>query len=250
MKQSKPQLLRVLARSLPVGAVLGLFLLPLMWTGGTASPQPARANKADNAYIGSKKCQNCHSADASGNQWAVWEGTGHSHAMAALASDEAKKIAAERGIGDPAKSDQCLKCHSTGHGLPADQFKKSFDPSEGVGCETCHGPADNHAKARFRAAMSEDDDEGFGDEAESSYPDIPAGEIVTGITREVCVKCHNDESPTYKPFCFYERVNKIRHINPEKPRTDAERAALLVCGCGDTCTCDHECVDGCGVLPK
>lgn len=253
MFDSTHLLRRVTGRLLPLGAVLGmgLCLLPLLplLLGGDATAQPA---KAANQYIGSKKCQNCHDAEASGNQWGVWLEAGHSHAIEALSSDEAKAVAAKLGIADAAKSEQCLRCHVTGFGLPEKQFKKSFKAADGVGCESCHGPGNDHARARFRAANEEDDeDEGFGDEEEeASYTELPEGEIGMHITRELCVECHNSDSPTYKPFCFYERVEAVRHINPLKPRTAAEKAALLVCGCGETCACDHDCVEECAVPPK
>ncbi len=246
MKRS--YLLRPILRAgIPAMAVLGLFLLPVLLGSNSAGPEPA---KAANKYIGSQKCQNCHDAEASGNQWGAWMEAGHSNGMKSLHSDEAKKIATEKGIPDASKSDQCLKCHVTAFGESEKLFKKSFDREDGVGCESCHGPGNDHARARFRAANEEDDEEGFGDEEELSFVEIPEGEIGMNISRELCVKCHNDESPTYKPFCFFERVEKARHLNPMKPRTAAERAAQLVCGCGETCECDHVCTDGCGVAPK
>jgi hypothetical protein len=36
-------------------------------------------------------------------------------------------------------------------------------------------------------------------------------------------------------------------MNPKKPRTDAEKAAILACGCGEACGCVEKCADGCGV---
>ena len=249
MLEFSSQSRRALGRLLPLGSVLGLFLLPVLWGSSAAAPEPW---SAPNTYIGAGKCEKCHRAEASGNQWAAWGEAEHSHALEALSSDEAKKIAAERGIADASKSDECLKCHVTAFGAPEKEFKKSFSREDGVGCESCHGPGNDHARARFRAANEADEEEeGFGDEEpEPTYAEIPAGEIGMEITRELCVKCHNDESPTYKPFCFYERVAKIRHLNPLKPRTTEERAALLVCGCGDTCKCDHDCTEACAVPPE
>lgn len=247
MFDSTRLLRRVTGRLLPLGALLGLCLLPL-FLGGDVTAQPS---KAGNQFIGSSKCQNCHDAEASGNQWGAWMEAGHSNALKVLSTDEAKQVASKLGIADATKSDKCLKCHVTGFGLPAKEFKKSFDVADGVGCESCHGPGNNHARARFRAANEEDDDEGFGDEEEeASYTELPEGEIGMHITKEMCVECHNSDSPTYKPFCFYERIAKVRHLNPLKPRTAAELAALLVCGCGETCACDHDCVEACAVPPK
>jgi len=250
MKKTPWQKRRVLARWLSFGALLSLALaLPLLSSSSSVSSEPAVAGK----YIGSKKCESCHKDEAGGNQWGAWEAAGHSKAFEVLLGDDAKKIAAERGIADASKSDECLKCHVTAFGVDKKLFKKSFDPEAGVGCESCHGPGDDHARARFRAANeAEDEEEGFGDEeeAEATYTKLPDGEIGMGFSREDCVKCHNKESPTYKPFCYYERIAKVRHLNPLKPRTAEEKAAMLVCGCGEACECDHDCKEGCGVPPK
>jgi hypothetical protein len=207
----------------------------------SAGSQPA-ALAAANKHIGSNKCENCHNSAASGDQFGHWSERGHSNAFKMLTSEESLKVGKEHGIADPSKADECLRCHVTGHGLDKKQFKKSFDMEEGVGCESCHGPGDNHARARFRAANAEEDEEeGFGDEeAAPAYAEIPAGEIGMEFKEELCLKCHNEESPTYKPFCFHCRMVKIRHLNPLKPRTEAEKKALD-CGCDGEKKCDHDC---------
>ena len=241
---------RQFARLWPLAAVLGLLVIAA--AGRSSGAKSAGPSLLADKYIGAKKCENCHDAEASGNQWGAWHEMDHSKAFEVLSSDEAKKIASERGIADASKADECLKCHVTAFGVDPKQLKKSFDIKEGVGCESCHGPGDDHARARFRAANeAEEEEEGFGDEeAEPTYTEIPEGEIGMEMTREMCVQCHNSESPTYKPFCFYKRVQDVRHLNPLKPRTDEERAAMLVCGCGEDCPCDHECEEGCAVPPE
>lgn len=223
-------------------AVLGLVGLAL------ASSTPGAQDPKPNRYIGSAKCKNCHQFEGGGAQYAAWEEAKHASAYEVLASDEAKRVGAELGIADPQQSDQCLKCHVTGHGEPAEIFKKGFDLTLGVQCETCHGPGENHMRARFRAAAMEED---LPEGQVPPYVKVPDGEIITTPSREVCYGCHNSESPSFKAFCFHERVSKIRHLDPRKPRTPEQRAALMVCGCGDACACVHECPDdGCGVPAK
>jgi len=239
-------------RALSVACAIGVFLLLPSLRSSSPSADPASSVVKKNRYIGSAKCENCHKAEASGNQHGAWSKAGHSKAFATLQGDEAKKIAAKLEIKDASKSDKCLKCHVTGYGLDKKLFKKSFDPEQGVGCESCHGPGEAHAKARFRAANeSEEEEEGFGDEeAEPTYTELPEGEILPGTAVENCVKCHDKESPTFKPFCFFHREQKIRHINPLKPRTKAEKDALKGCDCEDEFKCDHVCSDKCGAQAK
>ncbi|MCB9915565.1 MAG: cytochrome c family protein [Planctomycetes bacterium] len=227
----------------------GFAAIALLSTLGLtlANSGAATGQEKINHYIGAGKCMNCHQADASGNQYAKWQDSKHSHAFEVLGTDEAKRVGKELGIEDPQKSEKCVRCHSTGFGLSEDHFKKGFDAQAGVQCETCHGPGEDHMRARFRAAaMEEERPEG----EVAPYMKVPEGEIIVTPAKEVCYGCHNEQSPSFKNFCYYERIDKIRHLDPRKPRTDAEKAALLVCGCGDGCTCKHECAEGCGVPPK
>ncbi len=211
----------------------------------TAGAPPAQAAKGINHYIGAGKCKSCHQAKASGNQYAAWQALDHAKAYEVLASDEAKRLGKEKGIDDPQKSDQCLKCHVTAFGVPADHIAKGFDIKLGVQCETCHGPGEQHMKARFSAAGAEKEGEGFGDEGAAAYHALPEGEILLAPKQDLCLKCHNSESPSFKPFCFYLHAKKIRHLDPRKPR---EAKDLMACGCGETCVCKEGCPDdGCGV---
>ena len=150
----------------------------------------------------------------------------------------AKKIATEKGIADAQKDDKCLKCHITGFGVPAEQLDKKFDIKLGVQCESCHGPGEAHMKARMQAAASED----------PAKKVLGEGEIIGKPEQKLCVTCHNNESPSYKPFCYHKRVAETRHLNPKKERSEADKKALAKkCGCGDKCP-TPECADGkCGI---
>lgn len=215
-------------------ALVGVAVMGLAPEGSAAQPVQAKVNK----YIGSAKCKNCHASEETGNQHAAWSKMGHAKAFDALASDEAKKFAAERGIADPQKDAQCLKCHTTGFGAPPEAFDKKFDLKLGVQCETCHGPGEAHMKARMAGAMSEDPAKKL----------LGEGEIVGTPERKLCITCHNTESPTYKPFCYFKRLEETRHLNPKKERSEAEKKELAKkCGCADKCP-TAECADGkCGV---
>jgi hypothetical protein len=151
------------------------------------------------------------------------------------------------GIDDPQKSDKCLKCHVTGFGLAADLLKKGFDPKLGVQCESCHGPGELHKKARLAAVGKGGAEDGFGDDKGkvAERQKIPADEIISMPEQKTCLTCHNEESPTFKPFCYYERLEKVRHDDPRKPHADK-----LVCAC-EKCACVHGCETGkCGTPAK
>ena len=201
---------------------------------------PAATQAKPNRYIGAEKCKSCHMSEASGNQYAAWQKMDHAKAFASLASDKAKELAKSKGVDDPQKSDACLKCHVTAFGLPADQIQKALDSKLGVQCESCHGPGEQHFKARMAAAAKEGDDE----KASAGPQKVPAGEIVSLPDAKTCLACHSDQSPTFKPFCFQERVDKVRHDDPRKSHADRTK-----CGC-DKCGCVHGCDEKCAVPAK
>ena len=225
------------------GSALSLAVL-VFAAGLFSSAKSPTAPK--NRYLGAEACESCHSADTAGDQFAAWQDMKHAQAFELLKTERSKEVAREQGItGDPWKADACLRCHVTGHGEDEKQFKKGFSIEEGVSCEACHGPAENHKKVRFRAAAeAEDEEEGFGDEEEvAEYVQVPEGELVQHPDKALCLTCHNPESPTYTHFCYYQRANMTRHLDPRRPRTAAELDALLVCKLGDDCDCTPETCD-------
>lgn len=173
--------------------VLGLPLL--VFTASTARGE----EEEKPGYIGSETCAKvCHKTAKQGKQLSLWQATKHAGAFATLATEAAKAIAKEKGIADPQKSDQCLKCHTTAHGVAAELLGAKFSHEEGVGCEVCHGPGSLYKK---RSVMKDRD------------ASIAAGLLIP--SEETCKKCHNEESPTFKPFDYEERLAKIAHAKPE-----------------------------------
>lgn len=192
-----------------VGA--GLLLLPVLF-----QPSTDTANLVEGPrYVGAKVCKNCHNGADKGDAFGIWEKTPHAKAFETLGTDAAKKIAKEKGIADPQKDDKCLKCHVVGNGLPEAQIKKGFKMEDGVQCEACHGPGEDHFKARMKDAMKP-----------GSVP-LAASEIQNpGRSMELCGKCHNPESPTFKPFCLKEYMAKVEHLDPRKKRSEEDLKKL------------------------
>jgi len=225
-----------------IASIALLAAAAALWSA-RAVAEPAQAKV--NHYIGAQKCKSCHSDKATGDQHGAWTKMKHAKAFEVLASDDAKRIAKEKGIADAQKADECLKCHVTGHGKPAENFDKAFDPKLGVQCETCHGPGEKHMKARVAAAGDEEEEEDLdaGKKA-AKYVKLPADEMISDPGMKTCLGCHNAESPNFKPFCFHRANAEVRHLNPAKPRTPEELKLVLACGEGDKCTCKNG-DDGC-----
>lgn len=231
MKHRFLSILRLPASTLVIAAaaVLVLCVLPASTTADGAQTKKA------NRFIGAAKCKTCHSSKETGNQFEALSKMKHAHAFEVLATDAAKATAKAKGIDDPQKADACVKCHVTAFGVPDAEIAKGFDRAIGVQCETCHGPGEAHMKARMAAAAAEDPS------APKIYKGVPAGELLASPEISLCTGCHNAESPNYKPLCFCKSKLEVRHLNPKRERTDAEKTALAACGCKDDCACKQDC---------
>jgi hypothetical protein len=92
------------------------------------------------------------------------------------------------------KSDSCSVCHSTGKDAAGVLIT-------GVQCEVCHGPGSAY---KTQANMKD------------KKLAMNAGMIEP--TKEVCVKCHNAKSPTFKGFEFEKAVKDVKAIHKVAPK--------------------------------
>jgi len=147
-------------------------------------------------YIGAAKCKMCHNKAPKGEQYNIWMEGPHANAMKTLSTDAAKEIATAKGIADPTTDAACIKCHSTMGHIDA-KLAAGLKAEEGVSCESCHGPGSMYKGSSVMKKQ-----------------DLAMQKGLILPTEEVCKTCHNEESPTYKPFVYDEYVAKIAHPNP------------------------------------
>jgi hypothetical protein len=176
-------------------------LLVIGWWG-LAGAQEAGKAAGKHTYVGVKKCKMCHNKEKSGGQYAKWMESKHSKAFEALASDSAKAIAKAQGIADPQKADECLKCHTTGHGEPAEMFAATFAAADGVGCESCHGPGSDYIKMKTMKGIWDGSLKG---EDHGLKP----------VTKDTCAHCHNEKATGGKFVSWPKDSTKIAHPIPE-----------------------------------
>ncbi|MBN1576831.1 MAG: cytochrome c family protein [Chitinispirillaceae bacterium] len=152
-------------------------------------------------YIGAAKCAKmCHKGEKKGNQYEIWQKSKHAGAFKTLGTDSSKEVAKKANVtGDPQKSPECLRCHVTAFGVKKELVDSTCTYNQGVGCEACHGPGSEYRKL---GAMKKHD------------MAVKAG--LWEQNEALCIKCHNKESPTYKPFNFIEAVKKDAHPIPGK----------------------------------
>lgn len=121
---------------------------------GLVAIYPAATAIGNGTFEGVASCagSTCHGrAEGNGavvrqDEIATWQepssqSGAHSRAYAVLAGRRGQQIAASLGLGNATSAPECLGCHATPtHGGTRGA---RFQISDGVGCESCHGPAGN-----------------------------------------------------------------------------------------------------------
>ena len=155
----------------------------LLWTA-TIVAAGARAEKPHD-YVGVEKCRTCHEKDLMGNQVGAWSEGPHHRAFETLMSEASLAIAKEQGLETPPhESEACLRCHVTAYGVPPVRIANPVHASDGVQCESCHGPGRDYRKKKIMSDREVAEKKGLWD---------------AGADEAICTACHNPESPTYDP---------------------------------------------------
>ncbi len=144
-------------------------------------------------YIGARKCRICHMSI-----YRSWNETPHAKAFETLkpgAREDEKKKAGLSPEKDYSKDTSCLICHTTGTDY---QF-------EGVQCESCHGPGKEYTHASIMNRRT------WGSDPEGHRILACEAGLIINPEEAVCLRCHNEKSPTFKPFDFSSMYDKIKH---------------------------------------
>lgn len=148
---------------------------------------------ADKVHLGVASCASsvCHGklqrqpdSNVWLNEYRIWTGAGkHSQAYRLLENEASRRIAANLGLASATTAKVCLDCHADN--VPADKRGPRFQISDGVGCEACHGGAEewieSHAATGATHGMNL---------LAGMYPtETPA------LRAQLCLSCHmgNDE---------------------------------------------------------
>lgn len=176
------------------------------------------ASAEEPEYVGQQDCKMCHNKKAEGEQWAVWKNMMHSKAFETLKTDHAKEVAKAAGVTvPPSEAAECLKCHVTAYNVETKSAPAKIKMTDGVQCESCHGPASLHL-ADGKAVMFQKD------------KSVDISKNIKQGSEETCLQCHNDGNPTWDPhkyttesgektgFDFKQAYAKIAHPNPTKKK--------------------------------
>ncbi len=130
---------------LPAVALLLAAAFPSMSFPQTRST----AYDSSGKYTGPGSCAStsCHGSitprtenDVLQNEYSTWiVKDKHAQSYKALTGNVGERMAGILGLGKAETAPRCLSCHALNP--PAAERSRTFDVSEGVSCESCHGPA-------------------------------------------------------------------------------------------------------------
>lgn len=160
-------------------------------------PQEFPKTSSPRHYVGVMACAVCHTGPKFNFQFSQWRRSEHARAYAELATEKGFEIARSEGVRtDPQKSEQCLKCHATAATIDTTHLEKGFDLTDGVQCESCHGPGLDYSPEAIMLDKATAMTKGL----------LP-------INAQTCAPCHDKAHG--KPFDYTAAVRKIAH--PTKP---------------------------------
>ena len=113
------------------------------------------------------------------NEYRIWSADDrHARAYQTLLTPQSKTIARKLGLASAQGAKICLDCHADN--VPNEKRGSKFQLSDGVGCEACHGGAENWIESHTEPDRSHLDN-------------LAAGMLATeniNTRAEICLSCH------------------------------------------------------------
>lgn len=162
-------------------AILLLLANSSLWAA--TLPQDDGYQHTGVATCATSQCHGKAAKEEEGNVWLneyrIWSNDDyHSRAFQVLRNDESKAIAANLGLANALNAKICLDCHADN--VAAELRGQKFQLSDGVGCEACHGGAQNWLESHTEAGATHENNLSRG-----LYP------MADPVDRaHLCLSCH------------------------------------------------------------
>jgi YVTN family beta-propeller protein len=138
---------------------------------------PAEEDGAIPFYVGAGVCAECHAPSHPAGPCALGPIPAHDGAHGALLKEEAAHIAALSGVVGPSRGSRtCLGCHATAADVGPRWTEATFDVTDGVQCEACHGAGSLHVR-RHR-------------QSDAALPEPGGFDRLRSPDRSECAACH------------------------------------------------------------
>lgn len=132
-----------------IGVMRGILLVMVVTLSADAASREPLPNQSKDQTVGTVNCASstCHGSipplegsNVLQNEYTTWlRMDAHTQAYAVLLNEKSRSIARKLGLKEGAhRASLCLDCHSH---KPLGPVGPRYVPTEGVGCEGCHGPA-------------------------------------------------------------------------------------------------------------
>ncbi len=171
-------------------------------------------------FLGSQSCSSssCHGgASEKNNQYTLWSTHDFHHARpyATLETARSERLAEVLKIGNPTQSARCTVCHAPFATVPAGQLGHDAAITEGISCESCHGPAENWIRSHTRPDYT------HADRVAAGMRDLKN----LYVRANTCVACHQNIDPEIRaaghPELIFEMdgefVTMPRHWHETNP---------------------------------
>ena len=194
--------------------IVAAIFLPHVLAAQTNSPsdQPK--------FLGSQSCSasSCHGgAGEKSKQYTIWSTHDFHHARpyATLETARSERLAEVLKIGNPAQSARCTVCHAPFATVSAERLGHDVSVTEGISCETCHGPSENWIRSHTRPDYTHADRVAAGmRDLDNLY-----------VRANTCVACHQNIDPEIRaaghPELIFEMdgqaVTMPRHWREKNP---------------------------------
>jgi len=180
--------------------------------------EQSNAAVAEPKFLGSPGCSSssCHGGAAEkSKQFTLWSTHDFHHARpyATLETARSERLAEVLKIGNATQSARCTVCHAPFATVPAERLGHDATVTEGISCESCHGPAENWIRSHTR-------------------PDYTHADRVAAGMRDVnnlyvrantCVACHQVLDPEIRAAGHPELIFEMDGQSVTMPRHWSEK---------------------------
>lgn len=143
-------------------------------------------------FMGALSCSSslCHGGGSPVHgrySYTIWKSKDpHRQAYAVLSGPRSARMAQTLQLGDATKTARCTECHAPLTGVPENRLAAGVTAAtEGVSCESCHGPAQNWIRSHTRLDLT------HAQNAETGLRDLNN----LYVRANNCVACHQVLSP-------------------------------------------------------